>query len=50
MKKFKKILAALVAMLGVITVISSNTQTVSAVKYGRGKQIVVPKDLRGKLI
>lgn len=48
MKIFKKILATLVAMLGLIAVISSNNQTVSAVKYGRGKQIVVPKDLRGK--
>ncbi|MFR0540704.1 hypothetical protein [Lactobacillus delbrueckii] len=48
MKKFQRVLAVLSAMLGLITIISYNTQTVSAVKYGRGKQIVVPKDLRGK--
>ncbi|MEE9112650.1 MAG: hypothetical protein SOH97_00435 [Lactobacillus delbrueckii] len=48
MKIFKKVLAVLVAMLGLIAVFSSNNQPVSAVKYSRGKQIVVPKDLRGK--
>lgn len=48
MKKFQKVLSALIAMLGLIAVIDSNNQTVSAVKYGRGKQIVVPKNLRGK--
>lgn len=48
MKKFQKALAVLVAMLGLIAVISSNNQAVSAAKYGRRKQIVVPKNLRVK--